>query len=51
MSEKNNLPFVSVVMPMYNEEKYIRKSLLSILNQDYPGDKYEVIIMTVLPIL
>lgn len=33
---------ISVVMPAYNEEKYIGKCLESIMNQDY--DDYEVIV-------
>ena len=32
---------VSVVMPVYNEEKYIRNCILSLLEQDYPKDKME----------
>ena len=36
-------PFVSVVLPIYMEEKFIEKCILSILNQDYPKDRIEVI--------
>ena len=32
---------VSVVMPVYNEEKYIDKCINSLLEQDYPQDKME----------
>ena len=32
---------VSVVMPVYNEEKYIDKCIESLLKQDYPLDKME----------
>ena len=28
--------FISIVMPIYNEEKYIEKCILSLLKQDYP---------------
>jgi succinoglycan biosynthesis protein ExoA len=38
------LPFVSVVIPVYNEERYIEASLNSVLEQDYPRDRYEVIV-------
>jgi succinoglycan biosynthesis protein ExoA len=38
------LPFVSVVIPVFNEERYIRACLESVLDQDYPQDRYEVII-------
>jgi succinoglycan biosynthesis protein ExoA len=39
-----DLPFVSVVIPVYNEERYIKASLNSVLEQDYPHDRYEVIV-------
>jgi glycosyltransferase involved in cell wall biosynthesis len=38
-------PFVSVLIPAYNEEDDISKCLESILRQDYPIDRYEVIVM------
>jgi len=38
------LPFVSVVIPAYNEENYLPSCLKSIQEQDYPG-KYEVIVV------
>lgn len=37
------LPYISVVVPAYNEEKNIRKNLMSIKKQDYPG-KVEIIL-------
>ena len=37
-------PFVSVIIPTYNEEKYIRKCLEAWVNQDYPKDRYEILI-------
>jgi len=40
-----NFPFISIVVPVYNEEKNIGKCLDSLLNQDYPKDKYEIIIV------
>jgi succinoglycan biosynthesis protein ExoA len=39
-----DLPFVSIVIPVYNEERYIEACLASVLDQDYPADRYEVII-------
>jgi peptidoglycan/xylan/chitin deacetylase (PgdA/CDA1 family)/GT2 family glycosyltransferase len=38
------LPFVSVVIPAYNEEIYLLSCLQSIKNQDYAGE-YEVIVV------
>jgi len=37
------LPFISVILPVRNEEKYIRACVTSIFEQDYPADKMEVI--------
>ncbi len=31
-----NLPFVSIIVPARNEEKHIKRCLLSLLSQDYP---------------
>ncbi len=36
---------VSVIIPVYNEEKFIYKSLQSLLNTNYPKDKLEFIII------
>jgi len=41
----NNLPFVSILIVVYNEERYIEKCIGSILTQDYPKNKYELIII------
>lgn len=37
-------PFISVVVPAYNEEKYIESNLVSLKNQDYPKKSFEVIV-------
>ena len=37
--------FVSVVIPVYNEEKYIEKCIESILLQDYPKHLLELILV------
>ncbi|MBI4284250.1 MAG: glycosyltransferase family 2 protein [Chloroflexi bacterium] len=39
------LPFVSIVVPTRNEADFIRRCLDSILNQRYPPDMYEVILV------
>lgn len=35
----------SIIIPAYNVEKYIGDCLGSLLNQDYPHDDYEIIIV------
>ena len=36
--------FVSVVLPVFDEERHIEACLDSVLGQDYPSDRYEVIV-------
>jgi len=44
MKSKNiKFPKISIVMPIYNEEKKIQKCLESIKRQDYPKEKIEII--------
>ncbi len=38
-------PFVSVIVPVYNDERRIGKCISSLLEQTYPKDRYEVIIV------
>jgi cellulose synthase/poly-beta-1,6-N-acetylglucosamine synthase-like glycosyltransferase len=38
-------PFVSVVIPAYNEENHIIKTLNSVVELDYPKDRYELLIV------
>jgi len=35
---------LSVIVPIYNEEKYIAKCIYSMLEQDYPKDELEIIL-------
>jgi len=41
----NNLPFVSIIIPCHNEEKYIRKCLDSVVSNDYPRNNIEVLVV------
>ncbi|MCM1532070.1 MAG: glycosyltransferase family 2 protein [Bacteroides sp.] len=41
----NPKPFISVVCPVYNEERFIDGLVQSIINQDYPKDRMEVLIV------
>ncbi|MDQ7036812.1 MAG: glycosyltransferase [Anaerolineae bacterium] len=44
MTSQDELPLVSVVMPIRNEEHFIERCLGAVLQQDYPADKIEVLI-------
>jgi succinoglycan biosynthesis protein ExoA len=41
----NELPFVSVVMPLRNEEHFISHCLDSVVKNDYPHDRLEILIV------
>jgi cellulose synthase/poly-beta-1,6-N-acetylglucosamine synthase-like glycosyltransferase len=41
----NNLPFVSIIIPCRNEEGFIGKCLDSLIANDYPKDKMEIIVV------
>lgn len=38
-------PFVSVLVPIYNEERFVGPCLKALRAQDYPPDRYEVIVI------
>ena len=42
-SPSENMPFISVLMPAFNAEKYIECAIKSILNQSYSN--FELIIL------
>ncbi len=44
-TEKENLPLVSIVIPMYNEERNIERCIRSIQRQDYPQEKIEIVVV------
>ncbi|MGB9597648.1 MAG: glycosyltransferase [Candidatus Poribacteria bacterium] len=41
----NSYPYVSIIVPAKNEEEMIGKCLDSLINQDYPKNKYEVVVI------
>lgn len=44
--DKNELqPFISIIIPTYNDKETLELSIKSGLLQDYPKDKYEIIIV------
>ncbi len=44
MNSPHELPLVTVIMPIRNEEDFIERSLGAVLKQEYPPDKIEVLI-------
>ncbi|GAB6190166.1 hypothetical protein JCM30566_19090 [Marinitoga arctica] len=38
-------PEISIIIPTHNEEKFIEKSITSILNTSYPKDKMEILVV------
>lgn len=43
--KKKNFPKFSVVIPAHNEEKIIKRCVLSVVKNDYPKDKLQVIVV------
>ena len=41
----NEPPFVSILIPVRNEERYIERCLYAVAAQEYPRDRLEVIVM------
>lgn len=39
------LPFVSVILPVYNDAEALRRCLRSLRSQTYPADRFEVIVV------
>lgn len=42
---KKNKPFISIIIPTFNEGKRIRECLNSIINQEYPRSRIEIIVV------
>ena len=45
MKESSSPPYVSVIVPCRNEEKFIEGCLSSLFDQDYPSDYYEIVVV------
>lgn len=43
--KSNNNYFLSIIVPARNEESHIERTICSLLNIDYPKDKYEIILV------
>jgi len=39
------IPLISVIVPVYNQEKYLGRCLRSLLNQNYKREDYEIIVI------
>jgi glycosyltransferase involved in cell wall biosynthesis len=39
------LPFVSLIIPTLNEEEYLEQTILSLLSNDYPSNKFEILLI------
>ena len=42
-NEEDYFPYVDIIVPVFNEEKTIAKTLHSLLALDYPKDKYNIV--------
>ena len=43
--ESSPVPFISVIIPCHNEERWIGATLNALQNQTYPSDRYEIIVV------
>ncbi|MHC5088694.1 MAG: glycosyltransferase family 2 protein, partial [Planctomycetota bacterium] len=44
-SNAEQFPFLSIIIPVYNDNKGLSRLLPSLKQQTYPGDKYEIIVV------
>lgn len=44
-SDGEGLPFVSIIVPLYNEERWIDDCVAALLAQDYPEDQFEILVI------
>ena len=45
MSQDSELPFLTIVMPVFNEGRFIEQTLAQLLAQNYPPDRYEILVV------
>ena len=45
ITKKNVRPFLSIIIPLYNAEKFVKRCIDSILSQDLALDDYEIIMI------
>ena len=45
MPSEPEFPLISVIVPMRNERDHIGRCLRSLVNQDYPRDRYEIMVV------
>lgn len=45
MNESCEAPLVTVVMPIYNEERFIEDTLMRVVKQDYPEERLEILVV------
>ena len=43
-TELRDYPFITVVMPVYNEERFIEQTIAQLMAQEYPADRYEILV-------
>ena len=41
----STLPFITIILPVYNEARFIARTLGQVGSQDYPKDRYEVLVV------
>ena len=43
--DEEKLPFVTVIIPAYNEGRQVAETIHSVMRSDYPSGKFEVIVI------